>query len=297
MARKHDGLTLIEILVVLGIIALLLGLLVPAVQQARQAAIRLKCKNNVKQFSLAVAIYTDAQDGNLPPIDGNERRVLSGLPPEPNVHQAVSLTLSPRARDGSYSWVAVFHCPADPTAAKDLALPEDQRTLTSYGVNAQVFLPGSRYPASIADGVSNTLLYAERYSSCHFSGANWCGTAPKFRPTFADGGPLLGGSNSGQVYPIRSPASSYSDPSRPGVTFQVRPLWWEPPWGDQQALLNLLLHPPAGFCDNDQPQTPHPGGMVVGLGDGSVRTVRPNIAPHIFWSLVTPAAGEAVGDW
>jgi hypothetical protein len=36
--------------------------------------------------------------------------------------------------------------------------------------------------------------------------------------------------------------------------------------------------------------------MLVGLGDGSVRTVSPGIAPHVFWSLVTPAGGEVVGD-
>jgi hypothetical protein len=46
------------------------------------------------------------------------------------------------------------------------------------------------------------------------------------------------------------------------------------------------------------PQTPHAGGMLVALGDGSVRSVAPSISQYTFWSAVTPAGGEVLGsDW
>jgi len=51
-------------------------------------------------------------------------------------------------------------------------------------------------------------------------------------------------------------------------------------------------------CDARLPQTPHTGGMIVGLGDGSTRTVPGNISANTFWAVVTPAGNETLGsDW
>jgi hypothetical protein len=50
-------------------------------------------------------------------------------------------------------------------------------------------------------------------------------------------------------------------------------------------------------CNVYLAQTPHPGGMLVALADGSVRQLRPNIDPTVYWGAVTPAGGEVLADW
>jgi prepilin-type N-terminal cleavage/methylation domain-containing protein/prepilin-type processing-associated H-X9-DG protein len=193
MTRHRTGFTLIELLVVIAIIGVLIALLLPAVQQAREAARRIQCTNNLKQLALATMNYVDVQ-GALPPTSGFDPpngpdhsfkpRILPYLE-QTAAFNAYNLTLSTRDLTNwtcNVFQIAAFVCPSDPNQPSATStLNNATATVGSHtypnnlgtwtGFNGGFFdgpahqLGINRGPvitlAMITDGTSNTVIFSE----------------------------------------------------------------------------------------------------------------------------------------
>ncbi len=273
MAPRREGYTLLELLVVVGIIATLVGLLLPAVQKVRAAATRARSLNNLKQIDLAVHAFAASHDGRLPSIEDG---VFWALLPYLDGGDALV-----NSDSGPHDFLP-YLSPADPSLSAD---PPTQG-LSSYAANAMAFQGVSVLPSTFLDGTSNTVAFAEHYAKCGgvypptfytFPLGKLCPAQNIRRATFADRGRAIwtGGSlllPLTDVVPVTSGSPPVSQASTPGLTFQVRPK--------------------LGDCNPLIPQTPHEGGMLIALADGSVRTIRPTVAETVFWAAVTPSGGE-----
>jgi prepilin-type N-terminal cleavage/methylation domain-containing protein len=300
--KARNGFTLIELLVVIAIIAILIGLLLPAVQKVREAASRTKCGNNLKQIGLGFHNYHATFD-QFPPGFTSASATVNGeslgpgwgwgthlLPylEQDNVYRQIDLTrdiADPVNAAARVRVLSVFRCPSDTprqdtyTAMTESGSPICDVAFANYcGVGGTFEV--SEFPdtgtgvlfrnskirvADITDGTSNTLMVGER--------------ASRQSPMTTWTGAVTGAS----VPPTLNPAFENEEPPVFCLT------------NTGEAADGRVPNNSHGHVEDLNSR--HPAGVMVLLADGSIRMIQNTINPVAWEALGTRAGGEPGPDY
>jgi len=318
--RKHPGFTLIELLVVIAIIAVLIALLLPAVQQAREAARRSQCKNNLKQFGLAAHNYHDAF--SMMPLGGTMNAPAGPTPSgAPNVSWAVrslpyleqaglynqlnmSLTNVPSQvlSDGKQArehQVSAFRCPSDPNPNF-----RSQYAQSSYSAS----IGSQRTPSS--DSACNPFLGLAQNlipTNADYSRTLDLGAISGM---FSQGGASIaltdvsdGASNTllfGEILPdcmLSIPVGWWPNNARATIGSTLAPINEMTTCEGSTRVSNPACISPDNFNYSWGFKSMHTGGGQFTMADGSVRFISQNIDASTYQSLGGRADGKTLGEF
>ena len=305
--RRSRGFTLIELLVVIAIIAVLIALLLPAVQQAREAARRSQCKNNLKQLGLALHNYHDTSsifpisyqsNGGWNETTSKSVSWLYGI--LPYIDQAPLFN----SADTKQVWSAtinqpltkqvlpVFLCPSDSTNRGGLLTELTNLNSTiPYAVTGYKAVAGNNWawgtfiyshPSGRFNGSQDGLNYGNGWMCRNDNGA---GPQTTRMRDVSDG--LSSTFMIGESLPGRCSHSAWWWFNHTTATCAV-------PLNFYQKNLTITKD---YWPDNYSFASMHVGGGHFGMGDGSVRFVSENIAINVYRNLATISGNEVLPDF
>jgi prepilin-type N-terminal cleavage/methylation domain-containing protein len=316
------GFTLVELLVVVTIIAVLVGLLFPAVQRVRDSAARTQCQSNLKQIGLAIHGYAGANYGQLPPLISapptnnvpNQQNFFFSILPyleQDNLYRAgmnagsdggtAGLTWTGMTINGplySSAFVRSYVCPADSTNSFSQPVLNASSGSgwvgASYAANYQVFgayKGGPPYKlAGIPDGSSSTVFTADRFAQFPGPGGQ-----------FVDPNAVTQQANNLWLWPCHvppNPPTAYTWPvPQNAAIFGYYDLATDYGYGPA-----VFFPPQVGIvpmlADYRLVQSAHTAVVQVGMGDGSARGVAATVSRQTWQDAVLPDDGNTLGpDW
>jgi len=318
------GFTLIELLVVMAIIAVLIGLLLPAVQKVREAAARIQCTNNLKQIGLAVHNYQTTKKGNLPdfyaPLMSGGKQIgdtnvfLSLLPYLEE--QAVFSMFQPSAAGGatdiknigtvqqagfnqpgvSFVMDKHFRCPSDLGYGTGTGANPTGYARTSYSANFLVFGDPNtglfqgrpNMTTTFVDGTSNTIMFADKSAQCYVNHATSTASSVVWAWSLQNGGfGVFTDANFAPMFNYTNQGGSgYGGPA-PGSQVGIGGPGTLPQFG----------RIPGNYPDCGTASSFHTAVIVVCMGDGSTKTMHSDQASDIWWSASTPSGNDPYSDF
>jgi prepilin-type N-terminal cleavage/methylation domain-containing protein/prepilin-type processing-associated H-X9-DG protein len=317
MTRKPSGFTLVELLVVIAIIGILVALLLPAVQAAREAGRRSQCSNNLKQLILATHNFHDTN--RALPLGASATRLSVHAQILPFIEQLNAQNLvnfnatwndaSNAAACGTE--IPIFNCPSDPQnsvppgwAGTSYRANQGSGILNSMPASdpsdPNSSLPAPNGPflpngtkiglAAITDGLSNTAAFSEHGKGDFNNGV--ATATDTFRPGTYPNTPDEAVAQCAAIDPNNLSLQGVSNVGAPWLqSYHSTTLYFHVSLPNTRS----CMFPPGRIATTAKSQ--HPGGVQVALCDGSVRFVSQTIDIATWRAVGSRNGGEAIGDY